>query len=73
MTYIFLFWVSYLDRLLARRLSIIVLGLLVLLTPLRQVGVVGQAAEKRRHHGAGVHLLLQRHKQEVQSPYLQLG
>lgn len=34
------------------------LGLLVLLGPLRQVGVVGQAAEQRRHLGPGVHLLL---------------
>lgn len=34
------------------------LGLLVLLGPLREVGVVDQAAEQRRHLGPRVHLLL---------------
>lgn len=34
------------------------LGLLVLLRPLRQVGVVSQAVEERRHLGSSVHLLL---------------
>lgn len=55
----------YLDWLLARRLGLVVLGLLVLLAPLGQVGVVGQAAEQGRHHGAGVHLLLQGKQQRV--------
>ena len=36
------------------------LGLLVLLGPLGEVGVVDQATEQRRHLGPGVHLLLQR-------------
>lgn len=53
----------YLDGFLARRLGLVVLGLLVLLASLGQVGVVGQAAEERRHHGAGVHLLLHGRKQ----------
>lgn len=35
-----------------------VLGLLVFLGPLRQVGVVGQAIEQGRHLWARVHLLL---------------
>lgn len=56
-------FVKYLDRFLACRLGLVVLGLLVLLAPLGQVGVVGQAAEERRHHGAGVHLLLHTHEQ----------
>lgn len=34
------------------------LGLLVLLSPLRQVGVVGQTIEQRRHLRPSVHLLL---------------
>lgn len=55
---------SYLHGLLARRLSLVVLGLLVLLAALGQVGIVGQAAEEGRHHGAGVHFLLRRQKQE---------
>ena len=37
---------------------LVVLGLLVLLAPGGQVGVVGQTAEQRGHHGAGVHLVL---------------
>lgn len=58
---IYVLWhLKYLDGFLARRLGLVVLGLLVLLAALGQVGVVGQAAEKRRHHGAGVHLLLHR-------------
>src|SRR4029434_2287202 len=40
---------------------LIVLGLFVLLAALRQVGVVGQTGQQRRHHGTGVHLLLQTH------------
>lgn len=36
----------------------------MLLTALGQVGIVGQAAEEGRHHGAGVHFLLRRHKEE---------
>jgi len=58
-----LYFGKYLDRFLARWLCLVVLSLLVLLATLGQVGVVGQAAEKRRHHGAGVHLLLQRQRQ----------
>lgn len=55
---------SYLHGLLARRLGLVVLGLLVLLAALGQVGIVGQAAEEGRHHGAGVHFLLRRQKPE---------
>lgn len=55
---------SYLHRLLARRLGLVVLGLLMLLAALGQVGIVGQATEERRHHGAGVHFLLRRQRQE---------
>lgn len=55
---------SYLHGLLARRLGLVVLGLLVLLAALGQVGIVGQAAEEGRHHGAGVHFLLRRQKEE---------
>lgn len=58
---IYVLWhLKYLDGFLAGWLGLVVLGLLVLLAALGQVGVVGQAAEKRRHHGAGVHLLLHR-------------
>lgn len=35
-----------------------ILSLLVLSDPLRQVGVVGQAIEERRHLGPSVHLFL---------------
>lgn len=38
------------------------LGLLVLLSPLRQVGVVGQTIEQRRHLRPSVHLLLSRER-----------
>lgn len=64
---------SYLDGLLARRLRLVVLGLLVLLAALGQVGIVGQAAEEGRHHGAGVHFLLQRQKQEGRDQRAHLG
>lgn len=40
--------------------TLIVFRLFVLPTSLGQVGVVGQATEQGGHHGAGVHLLLQR-------------
>ena len=50
---------SYLDGFLGGAGALfVVLGLLVLLAPGGQVGVVGQAAEQRGHHGAGVHLVL---------------
>lgn len=54
----------HLDRFLFGPL--VVVGLLVLLRPLGEVGVVGQFIEERRHHGVAVHLLLQgRRKQNV--------
>lgn len=65
---------SYLYGLLARCLGLVILGLLMLLAALRQVGIVCQAAEEGRHHGAGVHFLLRTQKQEGwdQSAYLGL-
>ena len=48
---------AYLDGLLGGPL-LVVFRLLMLLAALGQVGVVGQTAEERRHHWAGVHFLL---------------
>lgn len=47
----------YLHSFLARFL--VVFRLFMLFTALCQVGVIGEAAQKRRNHGTGVHLLLQ--------------